>query len=325
MIISVLSANPTIATTQIIPLVSTRNHFSLQDGHLIAGHTALDSAKSNIPGLQSGTICPPEITMYIHGVWADPQQAVEQTSRTNISLNYDNYRIPIIGFTWDSNTAQDSQGQGWSVAKQIADKNGPKLANFLLNYLTLCNTENHQNTQIRIIAHSLGARVLLAALVYLNNNQTWNSEHLKIKSVNLLGAAVDQDSPSITNQFGRAIKNTVEKFYNLYDIYDDLLSAAYPMFDNFKFPLGMFPASYVVSTPNNFVEQNVASDKMYYKDADGDRKFECYEDLMNEFPALQNHCAYMGVRDLVHLDSLRDGKNGDGAMQFVVDEWNHQR
>lgn len=324
MIISVLVANPINAASSVVPLVSTRNHFSLQDGHLIGGHAALDSAKSNIPGLQRGTICPPEIAMYIHGVWADPQQAVEQTSRTNISLNYDNYRIPIIGFTWDSNTAQDSQGQGWSVAKQIADKNGPKLANFLLNYLTLCNIENHQNTQIRIIAHSLGARVLLAALVYLNNNQTWNSEHVKIKSVNLLGAAVDQDSPSSTNQFGRAIKNTVEKFYNLYDTSDDLLSAAYYMFD-YKFPLGMLPANYVVSTPENFVEQNVASGKMNYKDADANGNFECFENLMNEFPGLQNHCAYMGVRDLVNHNSLRDGRNGDGAMQFLVDEWNHQR
>jgi hypothetical protein len=109
LIISVLVANPINATPSVIPLVSTRNHFGLQDGHLIGGHTVLDSTKSNIPGLQRGTICPPEIAMYIHGVWADPQQAVEQTSRTNISLNYDNYRIPIIGFTWDSNTAQDSR------------------------------------------------------------------------------------------------------------------------------------------------------------------------------------------------------------------------
>ena len=64
---------------------------------------------------------------------------------------------------------------------------------------------------------------------------------------------------------------------------------------------------------------------MYYKDADANGTFECYENLMNEFPTLQNHCAYMGVRDLVHHNSLRDSSNGDGAMQFLVDEWNHQQ
>jgi pimeloyl-ACP methyl ester carboxylesterase len=214
----------------------------------------------------------------------------------------------------------DSQGHGWNIAKKIAQQNGPKLANFLVNYLTVCNLQNHQNTDIRIIGHSLGARVILSALAYLNSNQTWNSENLKIKSVHLLGAAVDQDSPSVNSLYGRAIANTTKKFYNLYDGLDDILYSFYYLYDNEKYPLGLYPASDVVPIPQNLREKDVASPGMYYRDADSDGRETCFEDLMNWPSVLQNHCAYMGVRDPIHRNLLID----DGAMQFVADDWRGQ-
>jgi hypothetical protein len=136
-----------------------------------------------------------------------------------------------------------------------------------------------------------------------------------------MGAAVDQDSPSMNTQYGRAIASTVEKFYNLYDVLDDMLFTIYYDYDNNKYPLGLYPASNIVVPPQNFVEQDVASYKMYYKDADGNGQLDCFEDPLMNWPSeLQNHCAYMGVRDRVQQNLLV----ADGAMQFVVNDWNNQ-
>ena len=49
---------------------------------------------------------PPEVAIYIHGVWASESGVIEQADRTRLSLFKDHYEIPIIGYTWDSNTAQ---------------------------------------------------------------------------------------------------------------------------------------------------------------------------------------------------------------------------
>jgi hypothetical protein len=64
---------------------------------------------------------------------------------------------------------------------------------------------------------------------------------------------------------------------------------------------------------------------MYYENADGKSQPDCFEDPLMNWPSeLQNHCAYMGVRDQLHPDLLRDGANGDGAMEFVVNDWRSQ-
>ena len=67
--------------------------------------------------------CPPEVAIYIHGVWASESGAIEQADRTRLSLFTDHYRIPVVGFTWDSNTAfspddLSTSEHGWKVAKK---------------------------------------------------------------------------------------------------------------------------------------------------------------------------------------------------------------
>jgi esterase/lipase superfamily enzyme len=81
---------------------------------------------------------------------------------------------------------------GWGIAEIIAKKNGPKLAHFIFDL-----KDNCPNTDIRLIAHSLGARLVLSALNSLHNeNQEWNNKNFKVASVHLMGAAVDDEEPS---------------------------------------------------------------------------------------------------------------------------------
>ena len=126
------------------PLVSTRSNFNLDTGELLQGHSPTDYTHRNISGLQSGQ-CPKEMVVMAHGVWVDGKfkiNALEDSSeifdRVNMSLKHNSYTFPLVGFSWDSNTAISRDGSGWNIAKLIAKDNGPKLAQFILDYLNAC-------------------------------------------------------------------------------------------------------------------------------------------------------------------------------------------
>ena len=149
-----------------LPILSTRNQFNLETGQLTLSHNIDGYESYDVPGL-NGNPCSNnnELSVYIHGVWTGQIAAKEQIDRTKLSLNANGYDIPVIGFSWDSNTTINPSG--WNIAKSIAKQNGPKLAKFLLDFKTKC-----PNCKIRIIAHSLGAKIVESALISLNNNQT---------------------------------------------------------------------------------------------------------------------------------------------------------
>ena len=96
--------------------------------------------------------CPGELAIYVHGVWAGEQQAEEQAGRVSLSLENSGYRIPVIGFSWDSDTAfspydETISQHGWNVAKKIANENLVTLLNFVLDFKNRC-----PNDDLRIIA-----------------------------------------------------------------------------------------------------------------------------------------------------------------------------
>src|SRR3954447_23567158 len=83
----------------------------------------------------------------------------------------------------------------------------------------------------------MGARVTLSAIQSLYDNNPHEVVSKIIKSVHLLGAAVDNEQVSTDNQnecininspplkcTGQAIGSVVEKFYNLYDSEDNMLA-----------------------------------------------------------------------------------------------------
>ena len=110
-----------------------------------------------------------ELIVYVHGIWASESDAQEQTDRVFLSLDKERYHFPLIGFSWDSNTAFSLDDlsiskHGWEVAKNIANKNGPLLGKFILN------KNKCPNDKVRLIALSLGSRVTLSAVQWVCDN-----------------------------------------------------------------------------------------------------------------------------------------------------------
>jgi hypothetical protein len=212
-------------------LVSTRDHFDKFGNMLV-------SDRPYEPFNFADLACPQEAVIYVHGVWTarDENDEMEQrmfeneieaSDRVRLSLDSLGYTFPVIGFSWDSDT--NLSENGWRNAAVIAKENGPKLAQFTVDLKERC-----PQTTIRIIAHSLGARVVLSSLDSLHNNQVWNNNNFQIASVHLMGAAVDDDEVSkaasdvtsldgIKSAYGEAIEDEVLEFYNLVNQEDDAL------------------------------------------------------------------------------------------------------
>jgi hypothetical protein len=222
-----------------IPIVSTRGHFDKLTGDLISTqpYNPLDNEIVNSICMRNE-----EVVVYVHGVWTTEQDHSENSvenadeifERLNMSIKNAGYNYPVVGFSWDSDTTLDIEGDGWNIAKLIAKENGPKLAQFLLGLKNYCIEHYDNNIDIRLVGHSLGSRVILSALDSLDNNNEWKQSGFKILTVNLLGGAVDNyevlktnnDKPlddSIKSYYGNAIQNQVTNFYNMYNYEDDVL------------------------------------------------------------------------------------------------------
>jgi hypothetical protein len=349
-IISVISwAAPSTAQ-----IVSTRDHFDKSGNVLVfdRDYEPFDFADMG---------CPREAVVYVHGVWTAKdrddevkegmfENAIEASDRARLSLESLGYTFPIIGFSWDSDT--ELSESGWQNANIIAKENGPKLAQFIVDFKERC-----PQTIVRIIAHSLGARVVLSSLDSLNNNQVWNNNNFQIASVHLMGAAVDDDEVSkdasdvvsldgIKSAYGEAIEEEVSEFYNLVNHQDDALELGYinpwpwlgpryTIWNSFEIQPVYYPyyeqdlaigQSGIQSSisdeniPQNYLDILIDDRKIPFTLNDADTDHTC--DLRYPVPSgfvctIQldgdNHLGYIGFRGLVP-NSIRNS----GAMDIVV-------
>jgi Alpha/beta hydrolase of unknown function (DUF900) len=290
-------------------IVSTRNHFNLETGQLILSHNIEDYDSYNIPWLnRTSHSNNAEIAVYIHGVWTIPIAAKEQIDRIKLSLNANGYDIPVVGFSWDSNTALNPSG--WDIAKCIAYQNGPKLAKFLLDFKTKC-----PNYKIRIIAHSLGAKVVESVLIGLHNIDSRKDNVLyNISSIHLIGAAISDRAVSKNTHFGTAIDDIVDNFYNLYNPKDNLLQDFYIKTEN-ENPLGLLGLNKGEPFPQHYTERNVMSEIPPFKNASGIYQ-PFVDEKINEWG--NNHSGYIGFRERYPFNkSLKD----DGAINVIVEDW----
>jgi alpha/beta hydrolase family protein DUF900 len=298
--------------------ILTRGHFDYRStGQLIQGHNitdytySSDLANNNNSKISKEFTCPPEkeIAIYIHGAWTDEQAANEQFNRTAMSLINNNYTIPLIGFSWDSNTLVNKEG--WVIAKDIAEKNGPKLAQFVLDFKNKC-----RDTDIRIIAHSLGAQVVNSTLASLSSNQQWDKKTgSNITSIHLLGAAIDRSSVAANTTLGKAIDKLVSNFYNLRNSEDNMLEYVYSSVDQHD-ALGLLGISHSMPLPKNYYEREVNSELPPIQDVDGNNKLDCF-DFFVMLPG-DNHCGYIGARG---LSPFEDIPRSDGAIDIIVQDW----
>jgi hypothetical protein len=339
---------------------STRGSFDLKSGNVTHQPTipsALTILNSNCPG---------ELALYIHGVWATDDMAEEQTQRVYLSLKNEGYQIPLIGFSWDSNTAFSLNDvnlsiQGWNIAKKIANNNGPLLAKFILDYKKECPNDN-----LRIIAHSLGSRVILSALQFMhedkirNDNQSsaWNK---KIKSIHLLGAAVNAEQISL-NQVdcihnvpslhcsGVDIESESEHFYNLYDPEDNTLASEHIVIPSCPFCVCPFCYNFVIKSPyqnsemhyalgenkkngairgpSNYREHNVISKIKSDADSNKDNRCDLLVNLKNfGYPLNYNYCTITKLGDnhfgyMGYRNSINPQMvSSSGAIETVVKDW----
>lgn len=196
-----------------------------------------------------------------------------------------NYSIPLIGFNWDSNTPVNKDG--WETIKIIAERNGPKLAQFVIDFKNKCS-----NTDVRFLAHSLGAAVVNSTLTSLSSNQEWNeNSRLNISSVHLLGAAIYRSSVAANTTLGEAIDKLVDDFYNLRNSEDNMLEYVYRSVEK-RDALGLLGISHSMPLPKNYFELEVNSEIPPIQDVDGNSKLDCF-DFFIILPG-DNHCGYIG-------------------------------
>jgi len=319
--------NPFIATT--------RGSFDKTNGNLIQ-QANLHSALS----ILNSTSCPGQLAIYVHGVWASEQQAKEQTDRVFLSLQNSGLNIPVVGFSWDSDTAPS--GHGWDIAKKIANENGPVLANFIGDFKGMC-----PNDDLRIIAHSLGSRVALSAIQSLYDSNPHEAVSKIITSVHLLGAAVDNEQVSTDNLSecihtnspplkcsGQAIGLVVGHFFNLYNPEDNMLAdqvittcwfgcwdststSPYHISENDN-PLGASPIRNIINVPSNFDEYSVENAIGLDKDANKDGKCDLMlGGLCTIIYRGDNHFGYMGYRSSDNPQVVHDS----GAIGSVAIDW----
>ncbi len=268
----------------------------------------------------------------------------------------------LIGFSWDSDTAfspddiRTSQ-RGWNIAKNIANENGPLLAQFIDNFKQECGEDN-----LRIIAHSLGARVVLSAIqsLYVNDNDT-SPDSRSITSVHLLGPAVNDEQVSLAEDecaintpplqcSGDAIYSQVEHFYNLYNPQDNLLApeeiswsywgidysiiyrSAYQITEGGD-PLGAGRILGSVNVPDNYQEYNVLPYITNDDDADEYEGCDIRINLRAYNPFIpiniyyctitktgDNHLGYMGYRSETNPQEVRES----GAIELVARQWENE-
>ena len=345
------------AFAQTYPFIATtRGSFNLDNGDMV--HEIIIPSALSI--INNNNICPGELAVYVHGVWATPEAAEEQSERVFLSLQKSGYAFPLIGFSWDSNTPfslddLDLSQHGWDVAKRIANENGPLLTKFIADFKSKCPED-----KLRIIAHSLGSRVTLSAIQSLyDSGSNTNTITKDITSVHLLGAAVDDEQVSLNRNecsfispplrcSGEAIKSKVEYFYSLYNPEDNMLasegyfvcsffgcgnidvSSPYEATE-YGSPLGAYHIKGRISVPSNYHEYNVLPKIEADNDADKRHGCDLQVNLQGFFGGPpnyyctilekgDNHFGYMGYRS----DINRQTVSNSGAIGSVVSDWKNE-
>lgn len=311
---------PAIAQVPTTTIFSTRGVFDTGTGMIVSPPPPISNA-TTLLGL-NGQNCPGHIAIYVHGVWSNMQSAEEQIDRVALSIAANNYQIPVVGLSWDSDTGVSPVG--WGIAKMIANGNGPLLADFISDFKGQCPEDD-----VRIIGHSLGSRVIFSALHSLaqdSNNTEWNINNFKITSIHLMGAAIDDEQVSTNANdcmpnrppllcSGNVTSSEVETLYNLINAEDNLLQFTYRQHESDS-ALGNLGAEDLTKTPTNYIQYSVLSNIPPVWDADGNGEDDCYDAYIFQWG--DNHCGYMGFRNLV--GTIWDGWK-DGAIEEVVLDW----
>ncbi len=207
---------------------------------------------------------PDELLVHVHG-WQQGETCgaarIEATADTYEAVDYDS---PVTGLTWGSDYS-------WWNAKEIAEKNAPKLAAFLRDI-----AEDNPETTIRLQAFSLGARVIAETLLDFHESDDEDDKSL-VTSVVFLAGAIDNESVAVDGKYGEALENAVDHVENYWMEDDTALNWGYQTLE-FSAALGNDGCD--GEPPESYTDHKITKDLDHgdhYEDED------IIEDVVNTF------------------------------------------
>lgn len=159
---------------------------------------------------------PDELVVHCHGWDNDEECGKTRVNSAREAYDVEGYEGFVTGLVWDSSYA-------WWNAKDIADINGKKLANFLVDYKA-----DNPETTLRIQGHSLGARVVAEAILELDRM----GEYDVLTTAVFMVGAIENHSVAVDGRYGEAIENVVQHAENFWmedDAILDWLFTTYEM------------------------------------------------------------------------------------------------
>lgn len=204
------------------PTVSTRGQFNMLTGYLNSGvgRTSYTLTGPPFPGLHNNMACPDTAIIFVHGVFTTRQDAINNYNEIAPALSLKGF---LSIFSWDSDTNTNTSAsniiRAAHTAETIGDQNGMKLAQFIFDYGTAC-----PQMKIRLIAHSLGNRVVLQALNILNQVRVAHPDmwHELLASVDLTAAGVPVLSVRAGGEFYDGLKMAAD-IHSYYSSLDSVL------------------------------------------------------------------------------------------------------
>ena len=199
------------------PRVTTRGYYDLTDGK-----TLRDLRYSLYPSnLLKRLTSSEQICITVHGMRNNSAGATSKIRIASDRLTSLGYTHPVIGFSYDSNTAgahtKRHHTRALKTAYDISKKNGYHLASFIKDMLKAA-----PGIKIRLLGHSLGSDVIMNTILNLYRCDLRDS----IETVHLFGASSTRSDMS--ESYGTATEYVVlNGVANYYAPSDEVLSEAH--------------------------------------------------------------------------------------------------
>ena len=200
-----------------IPRISTRGYYDLSTGQRIKDGEYRLYPRRYFKEIAGSA----EVTIMVHGMRNDSNGAIQKVAIAKERLRHLGYAYPVVGFSYDSNTAgahlARREKSALEVAQRIAGMNGHHLGRFIEDF-----KRTSPDTRVRLMGHSLGSQVILGTLEHLAGA----AGNPSVQSVHLFGASIPADVPS-SERYGRILSDTVSKeMVNYYAPTDEVLGHA---------------------------------------------------------------------------------------------------
>lgn len=247
------------------PEVSTRGQFT-DDGDLKDGYSKTEY--ETVGDWESGRGDDEELVVFVHGWSLDEADAKDAAYTCGVGLAENGYDEFTVGFTWD---ADQGEGLSWETGVDIATGNGPKLAQWVVDHV------DGGGLPVRLVGHSLGARVVVEALASLQERGQENA----VTSTTLLGGAIGETAVETDEAYGEAIEYATGAFDNFHKDDDLVLAIAYSVAE-WAEAVGEEGIKNPWDAPENYTDHEVTwtveDHNSYYEPGEG-----CMPDVVETF------------------------------------------